>query len=191
MAVEPTWGCADVLDSTARGVRAGLSLAAALDATASRGALPPSLADALAAHRTGRPLAACLDDARVGPVAASGVDDAGAVHLMLTVLSVAATHGGPSSQALDRAAATLRERAALTHEAQAHAAAARLSSRVLTAVPLAFAGFAVVADPRVREVLLTTPLGWACVVAGCGLNLVGRRWMSRIVADVAAPQVAR
>lgn len=49
---------------------------------------------------------------------------------------------------------------------------------------MAFSGFAVVADGRVRHVLLTTPLGWSCVVVGLGLNLLGRRWMARIVHGV-------
>ncbi len=102
------------------------------------------------------------------------------------MLAVAALHGGPSAEALDRTAATLRERAALAEETDGHAASGRLSATVLTLVPLAFTALSITVDDRVRQVLLATPIGWACLVIGLSLNLTGRRWMNRIVGATGA-----
>lgn len=80
----------------------------------------------------------------------------------------------------DRAAASLREQQALRAEQQAHTAQARLSARVLTVVPVAFAAFSAWSSSDVRRVLWS-PAGAALVTVGLAVNLLGWWWMRRIV----------
>ena len=155
---------AQLLDAVAAEVRSGSSLATAL---------------ALAQHRSpvhgllvhpGRTLP--FDDA----VMKVPVDEAVAVQ----ALSAAHALGGPIAATLHAGAALLRERAAIRAEAQAHSAQARLSARVLTAVPLAFAAWSLASSRSFRLALLS-PVGLACAALGCVCNLVGWWWMRSIV----------
>ena len=83
--------------------------------------------------------------------------------------------------AIDAAASVLRERDAVAADARAHSAQARLSARVLTVVPLAFAAWSAATDERVRHTYLATSVGALCIAAGLALNTVGWWWMRRIV----------
>lgn len=89
--------------------------------------------------------------------------------------------GHQPAAVFDRAAATIRERVACRDEQRAHTAQARLSARVLTVVPVAFAVFTVATNPSVRRVYVGSSIGVVLVAAGAGLNLVGWWWMRRIV----------
>ncbi len=158
-----------MLDAIARQVRSGSSLTnAAIDEI----------------DRTS-PLAGVVD--RV--VAGSSFADALAAmaphqaDLALTVqaLSATANLGGPIAATLDEGAAVLRERAAARAERRAHASQARLSARVLTIVPLAFAAWSALGSQRTRDIYVTTVAGGVCAVCGLALNLAGWRWMQRIV----------
>lgn len=97
----------------------------------------------------------------------------------------AATTGSAGALALDRAATTLRERAALRFERRAQSAQARLSVRILTWLPIAFLGWQLITNPLARWFLLASPLGWTLLVAGLGLNWFGRYWMNRVVIGTA------
>ncbi|HEX2786196.1 MAG TPA: type II secretion system F family protein [Ilumatobacteraceae bacterium] len=103
--------------------------------------------------------------------------------LALTVqaLSASAHLGGPIALTLDDAAAVLRERAAARAERRAHGAQARLSARVLTIVPLGFAGWSVVASTRTRDVYLSSLAGGICALCGLTLNVAGWHWMNKII----------
>jgi len=162
-------------DRIARELRSGQSLTAALLGAADA-AGHPFLRDVAAGLRAGRPLVVAIDGAAHPPVHAD-------VAFVGQVLAVAAEHGGAPAEAIDRAAATLRERAALRAERSAQAASARLSTQVMTVLPLAFTAVVATSDPAVRDVLLGTPLGWTCLTVGAGLNLVGRVWARRVVAQ--------
>lgn len=176
--------CAQLLESVARSVRSGLSLSAALDhAIGPHPALDERLVDeriveAVRRHRRGEGLAQSLEAVR------HACRDDEDVRLTVAVLWIAAGHGGPSAEALDRAAGTLRDHAALAADARTHAAPARLSATVLTLSPIGFSGLAAVADHDVRRVLTATPAGWLCLSAGLALALGGRRWMNQLVGSV-------
>lgn len=101
--------------------------------------------------------------------------------LARAVLATLAENGGPAAEPLDRVASTLRERAALREERKVQAAAAVLSARMLTWLPVLVATWSVLTSADVRHVLLRTPFGWTCLVVGTLLNLAGRRWTRRIV----------
>lgn len=100
--------------------------------------------------------------------------------VVTTVLGAAAALGGPMAASLDAGAALLRERVHLRAEAGAHAAQAKLSARVLTAVPLAFAAWSALTSATFRAAVTAGP-GPVCLLTGCVLNLVGWRWMRRLV----------
>lgn len=182
--------CAQLLESIARSVRSGLSLSAALDHAigfqparvgTARGdgtRVDDRIIEAVRRHRRGEGLAQSLDAVR------DACRDDEDVRLTVAVLWIAAGHGGPSAEALDRAAATLRDHAALAADARTHAAPARLSATVLTLSPIVFSGLAAVADQDVRRVLVSTPAGWICLAAGLALALGGRRWMNQLVRTV-------
>lgn len=101
--------------------------------------------------------------------------------LTLQALSASAHLGGPIALTLDDAAAVLRERAAARAERRAHGAQARLSARVLTIVPLGFAGWSVVGSTRTRDVYLSSLAGGICALCGLTLNVAGWHWMNKII----------
>ena len=104
------------------------------------------------------------------------------LRLALDVIATASRIGGPSAASIDRTAVLLRQRAADLDERSTHAAQARLSTHVMTAVPLLMLGVLVATDGDVRAAV-TSPFGAACIVAGLLLNVVGWWWMRRIVAS--------
>lgn len=165
---------AEACDTIARSLRSGMSLSSAVVEAAQRHDVPELTEVARAAH-LGQPLPQAIE--RVA-AAVSAAD----ARLVVQVLGVAAEHGGAQAEAIDRAAATLRERAALRAERAAQAASARISTRVMTVLPFAFTGFVAASDADVREVLLRTPVGWVCLTVGVALNLSGRAWARRAVA---------
>lgn len=105
--------------------------------------------------------------------------------VVLRALRAAHTLGGPIAATLDAASALLRERAVIRGEALAYSAQARLSARVLTGVPLVFAGWSAVSSRTFRTAVLS-PIGMASAVLGAACNLLGWWWMRRIVAKAVA-----
>ncbi len=107
-------------------------------------------------------------------------DEGPSLRLALGVIATAAQLGGSPAQAIDRTATTLRQRAADADERTVHAAQARLSAHVLTALPIAMLLLLFVTDGDVRAAA-TSPLGVACIATGLALNMVGSIWMRRII----------
>jgi tight adherence protein B len=97
-----------------------------------------------------------------------------------TVLTACATAGGAAAEPLDRAAATLRRRAADDAERLVHSAQARLSAQVMTVIPIAVLALLITTSPTVRS-SLGTPTGLITVAFGLALNIVGWRWMRRVI----------
>ena len=60
-------------------------------------------------------------------------------------------------------------------------AQARMSARVLSALPVAFGLWCLTTDRRVARFTLGSPAGWACIAAGAASNVAGWWWMRRIV----------
>lgn len=104
--------------------------------------------------------------------------------VVLQTVDAAHTLGGPVAATLDSGAALLRERAAVRAEAQVHSAQARLSARVLTAVPLVFAAWSLATSASFRRAVLGGP-GVAIAAIGAALNLAGWWWMRRTIERVA------
>jgi len=108
-----------------------------------------------------------------------GVAGADLLTAFATVLAAAATLGGSAAAPIDRFAVAMRQRVSDDLERDANSAQARLSARVLTAVPLGVLVLLLVADREVRSVV-TEPTGGAVVATGLALNALGARWMRHI-----------
>jgi Flp pilus assembly protein TadB len=165
----PTADLAELLDAIARQVRSGASLTAAVLAEVDSSPPFAGVADCL---RAGSTLGAGLSE-----IVPRTPDQA----LTVQALSACAHLGGPISATLDEAAAVLRERGAARAERLAHGAQARLSARVLTVVPICFAGWNALASQRTRDVYLSSAAGGLSAMIGLALNLAGWRWMKRII----------
>jgi Flp pilus assembly protein TadB len=160
---------ASLLDAIARQVRSGSSLTGAAVIEIDRSTPLGEVVDRLA---SGGSLSEAL-----------ATIDPGQPDLALTVQALSATAhlGGPIAATLDEAAAVLRQRFAARAERRAHGAQARLSARVLTIVPLAFAAWSAIASQRTREIYVSTAAGGICALFGLVLNVIGWRWMKRII----------
>ena len=158
-------------DAIARHIRSGSSL---------RDAVSGAPTDA-AVGRATTPLRLAIDRGQ-SLVDAIGRVDAPGPHLELAlgVLATSSRIGGPSAASIDHVATLLRQRAADLDERSAQAAQARLSTHVMTAVPLVMLAVLVVTDADVRSVA-TSPTGVTCIGGGLLLNATGWWWMHRIV----------
>ena len=96
-------------------------------------------------------------------------------------ISAALELGGPVAATLHHGAALLRERAAQRAEALAYSAQARLSARVLTAVPLLFTAWSAATSAGFRQAI-ASPTGLTAAAAGLACNTAGWWWMRRVVA---------
>jgi tight adherence protein B len=172
---------AALLEAVARSLRGGASLALALgEAVVS---VPPCLAAdelhaALARHERGAPVIAAIE-AWSGGAPTAARSEAGAA------LALGSDLGGARAQALEGAAASLRDRAELLREVRALTSQARSSATVMVLAPIGFAFYAWTTDRRVAELMLTTPFGWACLAGGLALDALGAWWMARLTARVA------
>ena len=159
------------LDDLARRCASGESLAAAFFASPRVAELAPTFDPTVNALQRGATLAEALQQQPSGPASLA---------LVVHVLHLCARVGGNVSESLDRAAATLRERDAAEQERIAQSAQSRLSARVLTLVPLGFAGFTLLTNAQGRAFMFT-PFGMVCAGIGVLLNLTGARVMSRVI----------
>jgi tight adherence protein B len=168
----------ELLDRLAASLRGGESASAALVALDGSLPLPEPLATEL------RPVVEALRHGAGIQVALAGwagsPTSSAEVRLVAAALSLGTGVGGEVARAVDRTAATLRERQELRGEVRALATQARASAAVLALAPLAFAGLVATIEPAATTFLVASPVGWACLGGGLVLELVGAVWMSRI-----------
>ena len=100
------------------------------------------------------------------------------------VLGLGAATGAALADALDRTAEVIRERRELASELNALTAQSRASALLVAAAPVAFLAVFGLTDPGSLGVLVTSPLGWVCLLAGIGLDGIGFWWMRRLVGTV-------
>jgi tight adherence protein B len=165
---------APALDAIAADLRAGGTVPEAVAALAEEsGALARDLARVTARSRLG----AAFVDALAGWPADR---PRGEIRIVAGALAVAARTGGPSAEALESLARSLRDRAAARAEARSLSAQARLSAIVVGAAPLGFLAFSALTDPASVDVLVSTGVGRTCLVAGLVLEALGAMWMRRM-----------
>jgi tight adherence protein B len=160
-------------DALARALRGGATLRHALCTVDPPAAVTTHLAPALLALARGASVNAALAD-----VDARSRD----LDLVLVVIRACAEHGGAAAEPIDRAAAALRQRAALAGERRTNSAQARMSAVVMTCLPGAMLTLLALTSGSVRAAAMSTP-GLAVICAGIVLNLAGWGWMRRLIAS--------
>lgn len=100
------------------------------------------------------------------------------------VLALHLSAGGDVGAALDRLATELEQEAAFQQDARAASSGARLSARMVAALPLAFVPF----SPASRA--LGDPAGLILLLLGVALAAIGLRWIGRLVPVPPAPEPA-
>jgi tight adherence protein B len=165
---------ADLLDAIAREVHSGYSLTLAFVNTAERF---PNLAwwtEPIAVQCIrGHSLANAIADTTPTNWTAD-------VALATRTLSVASNGGYGIANTLEKSASILREREHLALERRAQTAQIRLSTSVLSWIPLVICIWAITQQSNTREFLLSTPLGLLCIAVGLLFNIAGRHWIARI-----------
>ena len=167
-------------DSTARALRAGLSLTAAItEASASIGG--PIAEDAAEVVRAAGIVGvdAALADWATRRALPS-------VRLLAGALRLGARVGGSPGAALEAVAETLRERLGVHAETKALTAQAQASALVMIGAPVVFCALLTLSDARASAFLLQTPFGLGCLGAGLLLDALGGAWMRRLVRRVAS-----
>lgn len=168
---------AGILEEVARELRAGRNLHGALAAAAAAHPAAVGLRAALRRADSGEALLVALDRWAQGLAHPDG-------DLVRAVLGFGTATGGSLAQALDRAAATLRERASRRQEIRVLTAQARLSAVVLALAPVGFVFVVSTIDRSGAGVLFTTTLGRVCLVAGILLDGAGFIWMRHLAERV-------
>lgn len=166
-----------LLDDLARALRSGFSLRQSLLGLPLRGALAEPTERLQHELEFGQPIGAALDRW------VDRIDDP-LVELAGAALALVVHAGGSGADAIDRVAATLRDRRALELEIRAQASQARASAFVIALLPVGFLALAASADPSTLDFLMSTATGVACLLAGLALAAVGLWWMHRITEAV-------
>jgi Flp pilus assembly protein TadB len=165
---------ADLLDAIAREVHSGYSLTLAFVNTAERF---PNLAwwtEPIAVHCIrGHSLANAIADTTPTNWTAD-------VALATRTLSVASNGGYGIAHTLEKSASILREREHIALERRAQTAQIRLSTSVLSWIPLVICVWAITQQSNTRTFLLSKPLGLMCIAVGLLFNIVGRKSIARI-----------
>ena len=165
---------ADFLDAIAREVHSGYSLTLAFVNTAERF---PNLAwwtEPIAVHCIrGHSLANAIADTTPTNWTAD-------VALATRTLSVASNGGYGIANTLEKSASILREREHIALERRAQTAQIRLSTSVLSWIPLVICIWVITRQSHTRTFLLSTPLGLMCIAVGLFFNIAGRNWIARI-----------
>lgn len=157
----------------ARVVRGGSTLAAAVSEVEPPESFRATVDDIVLALRRGTRLADTVAMTTASPH----------LNLAITVIRACAVNGGPPAEPLDRAAVALRGRAADAAERRTQSAQARLSAVVMTVLPLAMLALLLATSSTTRDAALS-PAGLTAITIGGAINLVGWRWMQRIVRRV-------
>ena len=165
---------ADFLDAIAREVHSGYSLTLAFVNTAERF---PNLAwwtEPIAVQCIrGHSLANAIADTTPANWTAD-------VALATRTLSVASNGGYGIAHTLEKSASILREREHIALERKAQTAQIRLSTSVLSWIPLAICAWVITQQSHTRTFLLHSPLGLLSIAVGLLCNIAGRKWIARI-----------
>jgi len=162
-------------DALARAVRGGATLRHALSSVPPPEFVETRLAPALLALERGASVSAALSN-----VDARSHD----LDLVLVVVRACAEHGGAAAEPIDRAAAALRQRAALAGERRTNSAQARMSALVMTCLPAAMLALLASTSHSVRAAA-TAPPGLIAIALGTTLNVLGWTWMRRLIGRAA------
>jgi Flp pilus assembly protein TadB len=169
-------GLAEAVAAIAAAIRAGRSMAGALDEAAST--VPPPLGPRLAALVDRVSLGVPVERAVTELVEAVPGPDA---RLVAAVLGLHQRSGGDAPAVLDRVARTLRDRRASAREIRSLTAQARLSGAILGFLPIGFFLFLSVTARADVERALGSTTGLTAIVAGLAMQAVAFAWIRRLL----------
>jgi tight adherence protein B len=166
----------DTLQLISGSLSAGYSLPQAMDAVVREGTQPITgeFNRALVEARLGVPIEDALDG--IGERMKSKD-----FSWVVMAIRIQREVGGNLAELLTTVAGTLRERERLRRQVSVLSAEGRLSAWILGLLPLVFAAYLMVAQPSYLEPLVTEPLGYALVVLGLTLLVIGAVWMRKTV----------
>jgi len=167
---------ADQLDDTLQlissGLRAGHSLARAIDAV-SREAESPT-AEEFARIINENRLGMDLGEAIMRSARRMTSDDLARTSQAVDIHRVV---GGNLSEVLDHVSETIRERNQIRRQVATLSSEGRMSANVLMALPVGIALILSVISPGYLGVFVTTPIGWVLVGVSIVLFIIGAVWM--------------
>jgi tight adherence protein B len=166
----------DTLQLISGSLSAGYSLPQAMDAVVREGTQPimGEFNRALVEARLGVPIEDALDG--IGERMRSKD-----FSWVVMAIRIQREVGGNLAELLTTVAGTLRERERLRRQVSVLSAEGRLSAWILGLLPLVFAAYLMVAQPSYLEPLVTEPLGYALVILGLTLLVIGALWMRKTV----------
>jgi tight adherence protein B len=170
--------CATLAAELRAGRAAAEALAAAADVAS--GGTREALAAAAAAARAGADVPAALAPAGQPPSAVPEL-----LRGLAACWAVCAAAGSGLAGAVDRLEEGLRAAQAQRRAVEAELAGPKATAALLAGLPLAGIALAAGLGADPLRVLLHTPAGLFCLVAGVALDLVGLRWTARMVARAA------
>lgn len=109
-------------------------------------------------------------------------DESGAWRALAAAWEIAAACGAPLAASLRELAAALRDEGQLRREVRTALAGPNASARLVAWLPVIAIGFGLVLGFDTLAVLLGSPLGLGCLLAGLGLLWAGRRWNRALAA---------
>jgi tight adherence protein B len=165
----------DALTAIAKSLRAGSGILQGL---------------AFAAHETPAPLGpelqSALRDLRLGAEAedvfASLSERVGShdLDIAVTAIDIQRTVGGNLAEILTNVTNTIRERAALQREIRVLTAQQRLTTNLISLIPVAVAGAFIAINPELGDLLIHTTPGQIALGVGIALELIGVMAVSRL-----------
>jgi tight adherence protein B len=166
----------DTLQLISGSLSTGYSLPQAVDSVVQEGTEPVAgeFNRAMVDHRLGRP----IDDS-LGAIAVRMRSEEW--HWVVMAIRIQRDVGGNLAELLSTVADTLRDRARMHRQVKALSAEGRLSSYILMGLPIAFAIYLLITQPRYIGVLLTDPIGLLGLGLSVGLLIIGAFWLRRIV----------
>jgi tight adherence protein B len=165
----------DTLQLLASNLRAGHSLAQAIDALAQETDPPTSdeFSRLLFETRLGRPLPESLRSV------AERVDNEDFTWVVQAI-EIHREVGGDLADVLDKVAGTIRDRARVRRQVDALAAEGRLSALILFILPFGMAGLLRITNPEYLHDLTNTSTGQLMIAVGIGLLVVGGLWLRKL-----------
>ena len=165
----------DLVEALIQPLRGGLSLPSALESAA--GEVPEPLGAevrrAVSDIQMGVPLDAVFEElAERG----GGRD----LHLVSSTLLQQRVAGGNLPQLLETLKGVMRDRSMLTREVRVLTAQGRLSGYLVAALPAAFLAIECVFSRSAVQALFSSPMGWAILATGLGLEILGLLTIRRI-----------
>lgn len=164
------------LDQMTGSVRAGLSLAQALEEVANSGPAPAheEFAIIVKEHKLGARLIDSIEAARLRIGGRF-------FPLLATALRISVERGGNLPEAIQRMAESFREIWRLEQKVITASAEARKAMRVIGAMPLVVALLTLVMQPDLIDTLTGSLVGWIVLAAVVALYSIGLLWLQRLL----------